>query len=92
MSSQDNIGSQLAKEVSKLQTLEYKLVRGFVERVPAGGESLEGMTEALVGDLKRVIVKSDLSKEQILSRGMSSKQYRFIDDYIIKTKPTRMQK
>jgi hypothetical protein len=79
-----HMGGQLAKEVAKLQTLEYKLVRGVVERVPT---SLEGMTEALVGDMKRVEVKSDLSKEQILSRGMGPKQNRFLEDYIIKTKP-----
>ena len=56
------------------------------------GYSLEEMTEALVGDLKRVVVKSDLSKEQILSRGMRMKQYRFLDDYIIKSRPMEVQK
>ena len=50
------------------------------------------MTEALVGDLKRLVVKSDLSKEQILSRGIRTKQYRFLDDYIIKTRPMEVQK
>lgn len=76
-----HIGGQLAKEVAKLQTLEYRLVRGVVEGVSS---SMEGMTEALVGDMKRVEVKSDLSKEQILSRGRGPKQNRFIEDYIIK--------
>ncbi len=89
--SQQNIESQLAKEVAKLQTLEYQLVRGIVKRVATGG-SLEGITEALVGDLTTLEVKSDLTKEQDFVRGTGLKQYRFLDDYIIKKKPMMSHK
>lgn len=49
------------------------------------GASMGGMVEALVGDMRRVEVKEDPSKEEILARGKGSKQNRFLDDYIVKT-------
>jgi hypothetical protein len=82
--SQENIESQLAQEVGKLQTMRYQVVRRVVEGV-GKGVSIGGMVEALVGDMKRVEVKADPSKEEILARGKGPKHKRFLDDYIVKS-------